>query len=417
MHQKILKFCIERGYLIDKEVCEVLEKVEDFNLATKIIEGLSSELNQKIITKTIINKFSTKIKETLENFDEKKTIEKVCINLGINIEISKKSSTTKEFEPKVVDEKCFINAGKNKVKVLFSPCNVVKKVGVIDFVKHFRVRFAAMKKILQERHELENLTSINKIGLKRQGISIIGLVVKKRFTKNKNVILEIEDLTGKINVLINKNNGEVYEKSKEILLDDTIGIRAVGDRAILFANDLIFPDAYLEEKVKLDCDESAAFISDLHLGSIRFLKDKFLKFINWLNGHVGDENQRNEALKIKYLFMLGDNVDGVGVVPGQEKFLEIFDIKEQYKQLSELLDKIRKDVTIIMCPGQHDGVRLAEPQPLIGKDYGEEMYNLDNLILVSNPSLVEIGCSEDEQNGAQKKGLKVLMYHGAIKFE
>ena len=66
-----------------------------------------------------------------------------------------------------------------------------------------------------------------------------------------------------------------------------------------------------------------------------------------------------------------------------------------------------KHIQIIQCAGQHDGVRVPEPQPPIGKDFGESLHKLPNVHLVSNPSLVEIGFKED------KKGIKVLMYHGA----
>ena len=60
-----------------------------------------------------------------------------------------------------------------------------------------------------------------------------------------------------------------------------------------------------------------------------------------------------------------------------------------------------------MCPGQHDSVRVAEPQPPIDKYFAEPLYHLPNLILVSNPALINIAACRDFP------GLKVLMYHGA----
>ena len=59
---------------------------------------------------------------------------------------------------------------------------------------------------------------------------------------------------------------------------------------------------------------------------------------------------------------------------------------------------------MFMCPGQHDSVRLAEPQPPIGRNYGAPLYEIENLVLVSNPCLVKLKEKEKE--------FKVLMYHG-----
>jgi DNA polymerase II small subunit len=54
-------------------------------------------------------------------------------------------------------------------------------------------------------------------------------------------------------------------------------------------------------------------------------------------------------------------------------------------------------------------VRVAEPQPPVGTDFAEPLYRIENLLLVSNPSVVEIA-EEFMQKGG---GFKVLMYHGA----
>ena len=134
------------------------------------------------------------------------------------------------------------------------------------------------------------------------------------------------------------------------------------------------------------------------------MEEGFLRFIDWINGDVGNDIQKQEALKVKYLFITGDSIDGVGVYPGQESQLVIKDVNEQYDKLFELLLKIRPDVNIILCPGNHDAVRLAEPQPIIGEHYGRSLRSISNLSLVTNPSLVEIG---------KNTKFKVLMYHGA----
>jgi len=91
--------------------------------------------------------------------------------------------------------------------------------------------------------------------------------------------------------------------------------------------------------------------------------------------------------------------------PGQERTLDIRDLREQYDLLASYLKKIPKRITMFMCPGQHDSVRVAEPQPLIDNYYGSALHEIDNLVLVTNPTLIKL----IEGN----KEFKVLMYHGA----
>ncbi|MBU0957387.1 MAG: metallophosphoesterase [Nanoarchaeota archaeon] len=396
MENDILKLGFEKGLLIDKDAFEILNKIDDIEVVRKIIEIMSKE---KILTKmSFANKLHTL--EQIKDKDGKKITEKISINLGVKIEIKREVEETNVEEEEIVKNM--------KVKILSSIKTPPNKLEVKDFVNYFRNRYNFIKGILTQRPELENLTSIGKIVGERQGISIVGIVYDKRITKNKNLILEIEDMTGKINVLINQNKPELMEKAKEIMLDDTIAIKGVGSREIMFVNDFYWPDSFIEEKKHLTQDENVVFTSDLHIGSNMFLENNFLKFIHWINGEMGNEEQKAEALKVKYMFVVGDSIDGVGIFPGQEDVLNIKDIKKQYDKLAELFKKIRKDVTIVICPGQHDAVRVAQPQPPPNKEYAEKLYELDNLIFVGNPCLVEIP-NEGDGNG----GLKILMFHGA----
>ncbi len=404
LKKEILNFCVKKGLLLDKEVLGVIEKLDNLDLAETILKRIENECKEKIITKSFLTKNIIKVKSILEDSaGGKEDIEKFFINLGLSIEITKQKIAPIQEIEKEIKLKEFEN-----FKILTSYQIPSKKLCVQDFIKYFRGRFDFLKKILQEKSELQNLVSINKLAGSRQGISIIGLVSNKRITKNKNIFLEIEDMTGKINVIVNQNKPEIFEKAKGLLLDDTIGVRASGSRDILFANDIVYPDCFLSLKKKSRIDEAAAFTSDFHIGSNRFLEENLMKFIKWLSGKHGDKRQRQEALKIKYLFVTGDSVDGVGIFPAQENFLNIKDICKQYEKLAEILSMVRKDIQIFLCPGQHDGVRVTEPQPVIGKDFAEPLYNLKNLHLVSNPAFIEIG-----QGRNSEEKFKILMYHGA----
>ncbi|MCX6750999.1 MAG: metallophosphoesterase, partial [Candidatus Pacearchaeota archaeon] len=141
----------------------------------------------------------------------------------------------------------------------------------------------------------------------------------------------------------------------------------------------------------------------LHFGSKRFMKENFLKFIDYLNG---DFQTDTEYKKIKYLFLVGDVVTGIGNYPNQEKDLEIVDLEEQFFGLAELLRKIRKDIKIIISPGNHDGVRLMEPQPFLDEKYSWPLYELENVIITPNPCYLNLG------EKINFSGFTVLTYHG-----
>ena len=323
-------------------------------------------------------------------------VEKFFVNVSISVEVKKEI---------VIEDKKDIKRA--PIKIISSPILTSQKLTVKDFVRHFRSRYNFIKGLLQQRQELENLTSIDKIKGGNRVVSIIGIVSSKTVTKNKNIILEVEDLTDRVKLLINQNREEVFQKAKEILLDDVVGFKCSGNKDFLFVNDLFYPDAHIRARCRSEEETYALFISDIHVGSSMFLQNNFEKFIDWLNCKDCYDEQKELIKKIKYIFIVGDNIDGVGIYPGQEKFLIIKDMKLQYEKLAEYLNKIPKHINIIMCPGQHDGVRVAEPQPPIGIDFGEPLHKISNLYLVSNPSIIEI------EGKVEKQGIRVLMYHGA----
>ncbi len=393
--KEILKLGLEKGILLDKETLNFLSEF-DLETAKDFIEKIAN-LKERVITKSVISRNVNKIKELLDN---KTLVEKLKINLGITLEIERETSI-KANDKKIKEDK----KEESDVKVIFSVPNQTKKIEVDDFVNYFRNRYLEIKSFLQGRKELQNLSSIGKISKSRQAISIIGMVLDKRITKNKNIFLEVEDLSGKLNVLINKDKKELYEKAKDVLVDDILGIKGFGDNQILFANDIIYPECYLGEKHSLNVDANLLFLSDMHIGSKNFKRKEFEKFIKWVNCEEGNEEQKKEARKVKYILIVGDLVDGVGVYPSQYDELEIKDIRGQYEEVAKYLRKIRKDIKIIIIPGNHDAVRVAEPQPLIDPRYGEPLHNLENVTLVSNPAMIDINDG--------KNSIKILMYHGS----
>lgn len=412
--KEILKFCLERGLLVDKEVLSVFSETEDIESVKLVIEGIRNQTDRKIITKDLFNRNREQVSKVFCTLPEEnqRRLEKLKIRLGLSIEISKEVSTYERggavFEsnknPKNTSEnKSPAEEGFSDVRVTSANHSLNKKIEVKDFVGYFRARFSEMRDILQERSELNNLVSINKISGNNQRLSLIGIVSDKKVTKNKNMLLEVEDLTGKIRVLVSQSNESLYEKAEEVPLDSVVGFKGSGNKEIVFANDIIFPDSMIHERKKSPVEEFALFTGDLHVGSKLFLKDNFLKFVEYLNGKVPNTP---EVRKIKYLFIVGDLIAGIGIYPGQEKELSITDVESQFETAAELLGKIRKDIKIIISPGNHDAIRIMEPQPAFDEKYAWPLYNLKNVYLTSNPAQVNIGAKKGFQ------GFNVLTYHG-----
>ncbi len=403
--KEILKFCLENGLLLDEGVLKLLSEATDLESAKLIIKKIQDQTQRKIITKEVFldkeqaSRFFSDLPE-----ENQKRLEKLKIKLGLRIEISKEISTKKitpiKRENLIKKEK---EEAISRVKVLSKAVSSGKKYKVEDFVKHFRNSFLTIKKILENKPELKNLVSINKASSLGQRISIIGMVSSKRITKNENILFEVEDLTGKIRVLVNKNKEDVYKKALDISLDSVIGFTGSGGKGIFFANQVIFPEAALFQRKKSNVEEYALFIGDIQCGSNLFMEENLLNFIDYLNEKHPDTP---EVKKIKYLFIAGDVVEGVGVFPRQEKGLKIKDLEDQYIRLAEILSKIPKEITIIISPGNHDGVRLMEPQPTFDEKYAWPLYKLENVVLTGNPVYVNIGARKNFP------GFNVLVYHG-----
>lgn len=297
------------------------------------------------------------------------------------------------------------------VTILTSISKDGEKRDVKGFVTYYRHRYDFLKGILQQRLELQDVVSISR-AVKRnpmEEVSVIGMVYDKTSTANGNLLYTLEDVTGSVKILINKNNQKLFTLGENICPDEIIGVRGHIKRNLIFCDQVFFPDVPQPAKTPACASEEvyAAFISDIHFGSQKFLQEEFLRFISWLNGEVGSEQQRALALRVNYLFVIGDIVAGVGVYPGQEQDILLTDIRQQYQLGAALFSRIRKDVQIILCPGNHDAVRAAEPQPPLDAWYAEPLCKLSNLLLVPNPCLVNIHSS------AHFAGFTILMYHGS----
>ena len=304
-------------------------------------------------------------------------------------------------------QQLFPQQEKGRIRIVKSYEKSPTKKTVQDFSNYFLLRFKNAEKLLRSRSELSGLLSINRLqGRKEQSVAIIGMINEISETKNKHIILEVEDPTGLTKVLIHKDNTELIEVAKDLMLDEIIGITGTAGDKIVFCNSVVFPDIPLSKELKKSpYDHYAVFSGDQQFGHKLFLEKEFKKFLLWLNGKVGSLEQREIAKKVKYFFIIGDLIEGVGIYPGQEHDIDIL-CKEQYKLATSYLKKIPSHIKIIICAGNHDVGRIAEPQFPIPKEWAPELYDMPNVIMVSNPCYISLDVTDEFS------GIDVLMYHG-----
>ncbi|MDI6654411.1 MAG: DNA-directed DNA polymerase II small subunit [Candidatus Hydrothermarchaeota archaeon] len=274
-----------------------------------------------------------------------------------------------------------------------------------SFVEYFNDRYERLAKILRSRNHLRDAATIEwiKNASFRGSVQVIGIVSGVRKSQKGHVILEIEDPTGVIPVLILNSNRELLEISREIVKDEVIGIEGnLGKSSdIIIASEIFFPDVpNNKEQNKSEVPLALAIISDTHVGSTKFLEGEFLKFLRWLNGEIGSAKQVQLAERVKYLIVGGDLVDGVGIYPEQEGELLIKDIHAQYEKFAEFLSMVPQHIEIIILPGNHDATRQAEPQPAISEEFAGRLYSDARVHMVGNPCWATL------------HGVDVLSYHG-----
>ncbi|MFD1633290.1 DNA-directed DNA polymerase II small subunit [Haloplanus ruber] len=261
-----------------------------------------------------------------------------------------------------------------------------------DFVSVFRDRYEKLSGQLRGRVNHRPASAIDDMP-GGSDVAMIGLVNDIRSSANGHWIVELEDTTGTFPCLVTKDR-DIADLVDELLLDECVAVEGTlsDDAGIVFVDALYFPDVPRTYRPNTaDRHVQAALISDVHVGSQEFMADAWERFADWLH--------TEEAAAVEYLLIAGDMVEGVGVYPDQDEELDIVDIYDQYERFSEHLKAVPGDMEIVMIPGNHDAVRLAEPQPAFDEELRDIMTAHDARI-VGNPSTVTV------------EGVSILMYHG-----
>ncbi|NLA38246.1 MAG: DNA-directed DNA polymerase II small subunit [Methanomicrobiales archaeon] len=261
-----------------------------------------------------------------------------------------------------------------------------------DAVHYFRDRYNRLASMIRRRMTAIPIEALEKSPhrYRDEECSIIGMVAETRTTARGHRLVELEDPTGSIRVLFNKGRDETFSEAERILPDEVLGVRGKlsNDGGLLFADQLSRPDIPISHApFRSSRPGKVVMISDIHVGSDTFLDEAWNRFADWL--------QDSDAA---YLLVAGDLVDGIGIYPGQENELTIKNIYEQYDVFAEMLRDLPSRIQIIAIPGNHDVVRMAEPQPAIPPEFTGKFP--ENCTLAENPCLLNL------------QGVQVLMYHG-----
>jgi DNA polymerase II small subunit len=294
---------------------------------------------------------------------------------------------------------------KAEVAIIKSP-NATKSTSTIPIeklAKLFQSRYYKLKKLLLERTDTRNSVPIAKLHSSDEWeeFHIIGMLNSKREAKSGGYFLEIEDPTGIIQVIVPTKEEDLVRKAERLLEDQVICIHGAMQKKLFLVKEILLPEIPTTHKGKgASIPICAALISDLHVGSVKFLDDVFDQFILWLKGEVGGEKERKLGRSVKYLLIAGDLVEGIGIFPNQKKELKIKDIYQQYEAVGMLLEQVPEHVEIIIIPGNHDATRQALPQPPIPEEFAEKLYEMPNVQVLGSPAYISI------------HNVKVLMDHG-----
>jgi DNA polymerase II small subunit len=413
---------------LNKDLIEIIHNI-DFN-NTEILDKfitINWEDFNNLFNDYIKDKESLRKKRIYKNF-----IEFIKLELGL---IQKDNDKVNEFENKTLtsfdifennlpiykkynkfDIKADLNMKINRfdIDVLFDYTKEPKKISVSDFVLYFNRRLDYFTNLLKSRVNIDNVVKIGSLrdfyGTNTQ-ISVIGLINEIKTTSKGHYMIELEDKSGKINCFVNKEKKDLVKIIENLSLDEGIAIvGAIGDK-IIWVDDIVIPSPPNNMEFKTTAEEEyILFMSDLHFGAGVFVDEAFSKFLDFINGNTNNEKLNYISKKVKYIIVPGDIIEGIGIYPDQGKDARILSSELQYHEAARWLKQIPKDKPIIIIPGNHDTDRLSEPQPKLPYDKAYALYNLPNVIMLSNPSRIRV--FNNDSNG----GLEIYMYHGGSIF-
>jgi len=397
--QKAVELTIAAGYQLNKEAFEFLSLVattqDPAEIMAKVIHQIES-LEEKPFF--IERSFLEQLLKTAEPSKEITTRP-----LEESLQPSPEYQTPQVTEGKIPFHP-FAKEIDASINIIEDPGTKLSSSGTIDdYLEYFQDRFKRMERLLRQRIDVKSAASILD-ALRAQAntrLKIIGMLAEKRESKQK-TILTVEDLRASATVLVPQNASQELQKKPQLLmLDQVVCLSVVKTRSnLLIAEDIILPDIAQRPQHKAQEPVYAALTSDMHVGSTKFTREAFSRFILWLNGKYGNEKMREIAGHIKYVLIAGDIVDGVGVYPNQLKELAVKDVHKQYRLAAKYLEQIPDYIEVIIIPGNHDAPRKALPQPPIASTFLETLQESRKIYSLGDPCQLSL------------HSVEILMYHG-----
>ena len=394
--QKAVELTIEAGYQINKEAFEFLSTLAITQDPTEIMSKAIHKIEALKEKPLFIDR--SFLEHLVESSEPKKEIPTQLLE-----ETPQTLSETHITEGKM-QFRPYAEEIESNIKIIDDPAAKLSSSGTMeDYLEYFRDRFKRIEKLLRQRIDVKSAASIID-ALKAPAntkLKIIGMITERREAKQK-ILLTVEDLNASTLVLVSQNSSaELLEKARLLLLDQVVCLSVVKTRSnLLIAEDIIFPDVAQKPQHKASIPVYAVLTSDMHVGSTKFQREAFSRFILWLNGRYGDEKMREIASHVKYVLIAGDIVDGIGVYPNQVKELAIKDIYGQYKLAAKYIEQIPDYIEVIIIPGNHDAPRKALPQPAISNTFLETLQESRKVYSLGNPCFLSL------------QDVEVLLYHG-----
>lgn len=397
--QKAVDLALSAGYMLDKPAFEFLnilvstmDPEEVMYRAIRHLEALKERPS------FIERSFLEQVVEV-----EKPATEIVTVPLE-----KETQPLTKQLAPQTADIKAsfqpYAKDVESRIDILDDPSTKLSSNGTIeDYMEYFKDRFKQIEKLLRQRMDVKSATSVLEALRAQAGtrLKIISMITDKRESRQRTV-LTVEDLSANITVLVPQNAPQdLQKKARNLLLDQVICLSVVKTRTnLLIAEDIILPDVPQKTPHRAQEPVYAALTSDMHVGSTKFAREAFDRFLLWLNGKYGDERLREIAGHVKYILIAGDIVDGVGVYPNQVRELAVKDIHKQYRLASKYLERIPDYIEVIVTPGNHDAPRKALPQPAIANAFLETLQTSRKIHSLGDPCTVSL------------HGVEILIFHG-----
>lgn len=396
---EFLKEFICSGYQVGSDVLDLLMSKEQPEILIRQIIDTANQLSKSplVITKEFLNSIEPLIK------GKKRSI-------GTNIfkrDFERATPVIKRDMLRNATEKNLIDAKEVEadITIIKTPntTRTASKIPIENLTNLFQSRYDKLKNLLLERSDTQNYVPITELHSSDEWVDfhIIGMVASKRETKKGGYFLELDDPTGTLQLIVPTKEDNLVRKAELLLDDQVICIHGAMRNKVFLVKDILLPEIPTTHKWKgAPIPICAALISDLHVGSVKFLDDVFHQFTLWLKGEVGDKRARTLGRSIKYLLIAGDIVEGIGIFPNQEEELSIKDIYQQYDEVSKLLEQVPDHIEIIIIPGNHDATRQALPQPPVPKEFAEKLYEMSNVQVLGSPAYIKL------------HNIKVLLDHG-----